>query len=530
MAFYISPFIDNYALTLHDLSNDKILIKSKYTIVRYNLESDLKENISKLIPNDTENQLSLENRLFLKVIVNLQFFILENASYNDDISYRPNTDRWLVNDQYSVDNTYIYNLLSILFHKKTYNIINTLVKLITEPELYYFGQPSIYNNYKSYFEGLHPSINKKDHILEDITVKADADDAELYKLSFLDIPELNDIKVKTISSFVDAFIIFNDSYDNYKLLFSEDRINQNSFLFDLLFEIYKNHNFQIKMTEFNSLKDGAIKDEKKSEIYSFVYELIKAKKAVILKEEIDFYKLYVDSVYIEPFNYIQNIFKNIENPFPLMIKELKKKSEMTGYIQYIYHILYKIKKNINLTLTNIKTNLRIDEFFYKHPNSIIFRMLNEKIILIQNDAKYKDLINNPNDDNNIELLLKPTKEIIEYYLNFIQKISEIIPILLKEQIIPSKIVEHVDIYVNYCVETSLTHPTDIPEFHFLKKFDKKYDSKERVEARKKAEAAEKAKAAERQKLRDEMYKSSIRAAEAAAESAEEQRFSARSYI
>jgi hypothetical protein len=463
-----------------DLSNEAILIRSIYVIINNNLESDLKLNISKLIPNDTENKLSLENRLFLKIIVNLQFFILANSLPLN--SYSVDYTGWLLTS-YVYDDVYIYNLLSILFHKKTYNIINTFVSLIKNGRYGYrsgYGLPtSLYDDYKGYFELQDPLLDKKKHILEDITVKDDSPDAKLYMLSFLDFPKLNDIKTKTISDFIDAFISLND---NFHIFQSKPQKNIDEFLFKLLIEIYENYDFRIKMTEHNTLEDKIKKEEKMSEINSLVYKLIKGKQIHIIKYEID-YKIEKLNYFINKFNYIQNILKNIDNPFPLMINELKKMPDMAGYIQYIYHILYKIKESINHEINAFMQFIEIP--FEKVPDSIMNRIKHEELILIQNNPKYKDLFNR---DNNIELLLKPTKEIIQYYLNFLERIHEIIPIFINEKIFPFRCIEGVDLYINKCNEYRLTHPTDLPEFQSLAEFDSKYDSPERIEAREQAEA------------------------------------------
>jgi hypothetical protein len=298
-------------------------------------------------------------------------------------------------------------------------------------------------------------------------------------LSFLDFPVLNSIKVKAISNFIDAFISLNDNIDAYK---SIPLKNIDEFLFKLLIEIYENYDFRIKMTEHNTLEDKIKKEEKMIEINSFVYTLITEKKSDIRQYEID-NKIEKLNYIIEKFNYIKNIIRNIENPFPLMINELKKMPNMTGYIQYIYHILYKIKESINHEINAFITFIEIP--FEKVADTISNRIYFEESILLQNNPITKDLFNM---DNNIELLLKPTKEIIEYYSEFLKKIHEIATIFIIERTRKFRCIEVVDLYINKCYESGLIHPTDIREFKYLIEFDSEYDSEERRKVRDEREA------------------------------------------
>jgi hypothetical protein len=513
--------------------NRRILQRTQYTNYcnHSDLIKDIKININRLSGRDTiydENQdieLTSDNRLFIKIILNIQFFLLNNP----EPPY-PNND-WLISFDYNSSNHYIYNLLSILFGVKTFKLIDTFYRLIRDPN-FYDTTPSIYNLYSFYFEELqkqNPKLNKPTHILNDIIVKPGSPHEELYKLPFMNFLELNKIKWTAVSQFIQAYISFNDNIQKYREI--KQNVTHDKFLFEFLKQIYENSEFQMNIRRYNESNVDEEKKRKYIEINNFIYTFIEPKVEEIFKYNYDNQISKIDYI-IEKFNYIKNILKNIENPFLQLINKLKGDPNMNGYIQYIKHILYQIPNPVynivelfqfldidvyilpegiegieEMGITQeLYDNNKLNYYSYKSFADLkvnyILNLKRKKQISL--DEKYQEIFNIFEDENkylnNIELLLlKPTNEIIQYFSDILSKIKNLIEKYKKVKIPQDFFTFNILKYIRHNLHKGLTHPTDIENFEFLITFDKDYYTPEREEQRNKAEEAERKLEEEKQK-------------------------------
>ena len=470
---------------MSDINNDNLIEQKMYigNIYQiYNLESliiDIKKNI-RLLENVNTN-----NKLFLRIILNIQIFLLDKTKSDKLSKYEQPvySEEWLHNSTYN----YIFNLLSILFHKKTRKILEKFISLIKSDEDNDKEKISIYNYFNVHFSGQNEAY-MKDKILEDILTDAD----KYNELLFME--PLNDIKTKIIDQFINLFIEINKKSISYRQIIIES--NDSQILNDFLLDLYNNSIFKTAINDhhasnpplkkISSVHVQMFKEQKLIEtILTWLHPIMNQNKNKLLE-----YNLKTNTIKLkhlkEKFNFIKQILidKNIENPFFLIINKLNKSSDMNGYIIFINHLLYHMLFNTNgdrfeikiydyfglpyklydsKLLEDINRPIFSDDFEFSLLNKYCYKNVTEynKQIIIQTKEIF-DFQNKPENkiffDRKIDLFLQPTNDIISYYESFFEFIDRYIKLCNQIEYNQLSVSHIISDYVNECVRKSLKNP------------------------------------------------------------------------
>ena len=432
--------------------------------------SDIKKNILILL-----NSKTYENRLFIRNILNIQLFLLNNEKYYTSYTDR-NPNYWLISDDGFNNSIYLFNLLSILFNVKTYLIINKMLQLIKDPIRSSQQYIDIIYDYRYYIEKeTRVEEITTDDILKNIIVKDGEPEENVYKLRFMNFQNLNTIKSTAIKEFIDALILFNNDILRYSDIVLDKRHNQ--ILFDLLSELHINQDYITKIDILNKQKIESESMKTKKEIDDIIYNLIQLRETKILEYDL-MNKLSKYNYISGKLFFIKNKLQNIKNPFLLMVNELKKKSEMVGYIEFIKHILYQINYYIRYDIIGeIKDFFKIfiidDELikyikklkkeenfnvnklmFYNFKTFNDFNTNIDKIIQdlldFTKQEKYKNYNDIFKDKNYVDILLLPTDKIIAYCENILLNIYDHILFYNEKKFFQHDCISEIIMYLNHC--------------------------------------------------------------------------------
>jgi hypothetical protein len=480
--------------------NDNNLIKRQMYIGNIHqkfqypeLVIDIKKNIKLLC------DVNYNNKLYLKVILNIQYFLLNNTNKNKlyDIG-DPSSKEWLHNKDYH----YLDNLLSILFHVKTKDILERLYNYIINPYDNFQRISSIYNNFNTYFKD-----QQDEYIIKEIKEEIEVKIANKYEdLLFMDTQPLNDIKQKIIDQFIILFIEVNKKkLKNLSIEIPES----NSILYPFLYDIYLNEeNFRTPIQFYHIQKSLnakapysyeenskllASKQKLRENIVDWLHSIMNTNKKQLLE-----YNLKLDKFKLEylqqKFKFLKDILveKKIENPFFLLVMELKKNPDMYGYILFINHILYQIffdRGDLNMDSINliIFHNKKIFEFFNlpytlytqeylesekKYPISADdFKSLfnycytnnsdyntrkniqNKKIQEFQNMPENKIFF-----ENKIDIFLQSMDDLIKHYESFLEFICRYIEFCNSIEFAQNSVVDKINRYIDQNIDNRLEEP------------------------------------------------------------------------
>jgi hypothetical protein len=455
---------------------------------------DIKKNIKLLC------DVNYNNKLYLKVILNIQYFLLNNTNKNKlyDIG-DPSSKEWLHNKDYH----YLDNLLSILFHVKTRYILDRLYNFIINPYDNFQRISSIYNNFNSYFKN-----QQDEYIIKEIKEEIIVEERDKYKeLLFMDTQPLNDIKQKIIDQFIILFIEVNKKkLKNLSIEIPEKNdmlypflnnfiyLNEENFRTPIqLYHAEKSLNARAPYSYEENSKLLASKRELKKNIDDWLHPVMNTNKKQFLEYNLEINQSKLR--YLErKFKFLKDIIveKKIENPFFLLVDELKKNPDMYGYILFINHILYQIffdRGDLSIDRVNliIFHNKKIFEFFNLPYTLYTQEYLDSEKIRSVSEDDFKSLINycytNNSDyntrkniqnkkiqefqnmpenkiffENKIDIFLKSIDDIIKHYENFMEFICRYIEFCNSIEFEQHSVVDKINRYIDQNIDNRLEGP------------------------------------------------------------------------